>query len=90
MQELAPTSPRVGLVLQYLQERPTPLRGRNYTQCQNPILEKASLERLFGLDPYTMGVPCCRDPQDRRTATNVDSGRSDAGTLRITPQLFFV
>ena len=24
MQELAPTSPRVGLVLQYLQERPTP------------------------------------------------------------------
>ena len=28
MQELAPTSPRVGLVLQYLQERPTPhLRG---------------------------------------------------------------
>ena len=28
MQELAPTPPRVGLVLQYLQNRPTPFWGK--------------------------------------------------------------
>jgi len=43
MQELAPTFPRVDLVLQYLQERPTPLIG------ENKIIIKTKQINLFHL-----------------------------------------
>ena len=41
-QGLAPLSPRVGPVLQYLRDRPTPLRGRNNKLQKLP--DRTSLE----------------------------------------------
>ena len=52
MQELAPTPSRVDLVLQYLQERPTPLLGENNN---NNIKQTPKLKAMqLGATSFTL------------------------------------
>ena len=55
MQELAPTSPRVDLVLQYLQDRPTPLLGENNNKSKkNPNTTHGTRVRVPSLTLVTV------------------------------------
>ena len=59
MQELAPTSPRVGLVLQYLQERPTPhTMGKNDSKDNQPSYTLSPLGTVLLLPPLLPALPC--------------------------------